>query len=132
MYGDSRKKIILLILCYLILMTNESYSQWVRQDSSNTDGLNKIFFVDSILGFIGGNGFIEKTIDGGMNWNRTKLLGNVNTIYFLNKDTGFCATNTSNGYPYTHNLYRTTTGGTSWQTVDSGGYELFSINFKIH
>jgi len=120
---------ISLILLFLLLIARDSYSQWSRQDTTNTDGLYKIFFVDSTYGFAGGNGFILKTTDGGLNWTRKSLFGEVNLLYFLGKDTGFCATNTAGGYPYTHNLYRTTNGGIVWQTVDSGSFELYSMTF---
>lgn len=121
------KKIIILSS---LLLSLEIHSQWIPQSTGATHDNYAIFFVDSSYGWIGGNGFVLKTTNGGNNWESSNVKGNVNTIYFQNRFIGFCATDWSfNNSFYGHYLYRTTNSGYTWEIVDSGDCNLFSILF---
>lgn len=95
------------------------YGYWYSTQLPVTDQVRDITFVDSYRGWaVGNNGMVLTTYDGGWSWQQvyygngpmgsSQLYG----INFVNADTGFIASFTD------RNIYRTTNGGASWQSIN--------------
>ncbi|MFC5536971.1 YCF48-related protein [Rhodocytophaga aerolata] len=68
-----------------------------------------------MVGFIGGDGFIAKTLDGGTTWTRvepTNSFPYVNDIFFQDANIGYVTSGFNGGA-----VYKTTNGGQTWETV---------------
>ncbi|MEO8211298.1 MAG: T9SS type A sorting domain-containing protein [bacterium] len=107
--------VILLILC----KTNIN-GQWIPLNSTTTNFLTSIYFVDDTVGYFADESkYIYKTVDGGLNWNPSgDSLGR--TVYFNSVDTGFTAYN---------NIYKTVDGGNTWTEVFQSTKYINSICF---
>ena len=74
---------------------------------------------------VGYNGTVIKTINGGINWSLlnfgNKLSTDLNTLYFINSQTGFVGGN---------NLFKTTNGGINWYSLSFTGNikKIYFIN----
>jgi hypothetical protein len=112
---------ILLIFFFVCIVTQAS-AQWNVTLLSDDIAFSDVLFFNEDTGFIGGSyryetntaydccGAIIRTHDGGINWDTTSLATRIRAICFIDKDTGFAASN--------HVLfYKTVDGGDSWQTV---------------
>ncbi len=65
--------------------------------------LTKIYFVDSLNGFISGDsGIILKTTNAGISWNilNTGIVNNIENIFFINKNLGFALAWKIDSQPY--------------------------------
>ena len=89
--------------------------------------VSNINFIDTLNGFISGNGILYKTIDAGKSWqkmnNETKLI--LNSPFFLNKDTGFAV-------GHENVFLKTTDGGENWSTtyLNFEGYiSMYGLHF---
>lgn len=119
-------------LLYLFILTFSLYqnvaAQWHQILSPTTNDLHSIFFVTDSLGFVvSQDSLIYKTSDGGLSWSSHIVVGDgfFNSIYFLNKDTGFVA-----GYDMTGGLIgKTTDGGITWNMYIIGYVGLNDIRF---
>lgn len=80
---------------------------------------------------IGVSSLIFKTLDNGEHWSRTDFAidKQFNNVFFLNADTGFIGTTTNV-------VYRTTNGGSTWDTtyllVEPGAEKNFYFTTKYH
>jgi hypothetical protein len=94
----------------------------------NTINLVTMAAIDSLTAFVAGNigttGYIYKTTNGGINWTQqfSQSNGRINAIWMRNASTGFVEGNPAGGR---WSLWRTTTGGTSW---DSSGRYLSALS----
>jgi photosystem II stability/assembly factor-like uncharacterized protein len=80
--------------------------------------LNTIQFLDDELGWIGGEGLLAKTTDGGETW--TYQLEDeyfVNKLQMIDENRGFAVVNSFGDYTGTQGIYRTTDGGDNWALV---------------
>jgi photosystem II stability/assembly factor-like uncharacterized protein len=84
--------------------------------------IEKIYFTDSLIGYICTYGKVLKTYNGGQSWSTILDYQYIsfNDIIFLNKDTGFLA---SNG------LLKTMNGGITWTTVNTPFSAVSNIEF---
>ena len=107
-------------------------------------GLNRYYrcidMIDVDNGFCGGastagDGLIDRTTDGGTTWVQTDTFPGqvISRIRFVNNTVGFAVSNGSHwnanstiDLPDSGNVYRTTDGGNSWQTVLSATGTGFS------
>ena len=125
------KKLIFII--FFITLIPITYSQWLEQNTGTQGFYNTLFFVDSLCGWIGGYSnnynFILRTTDGGDSWNAASINGIVKSIYFTNRDTGFCGT-WYNSALRRHYIYKTTDGGINWNTVYADSLPFLSITFS--
>ena len=94
-------------------------------------GIVSCSFPDENTGFIltnGGGGYIFKTSTGGDWWSAPYSLGTINnphSIYFINSQTGWVSAD--DGI-----IKKTTDGGNSWGTYNTGGTKLHSVFFINH
>ncbi len=105
------------ILLFLSLMMSvfQLNAQFIKQNSGTKSDLNAVCFVDANIGFVAGfNGVLQKTNNGGRNWEfiDTETNHRINSVYFSSVDTGFIAG--ENGV-----FKRTTDGGLTWQQLIS-------------
>ena len=122
----------------IALKTTNGGSTWTRQTLA-TGILYSVYFVNASVGWVvgaGGGGIILKTIDGGTNWipqNGEKH--QLYSVYFPDTSVGWAVGSdsppivTGNEDPNAIGIIlKTTNGGTTWDTQDSGSGGLFSIN----
>ena len=119
------KRLTIIIITFLL--TFKVSAQWIYQNT-NIDGSNTaIFFTDSLTGYLGGtyinNDYILKTTDGGANWIEYPIIGHPTSLFFVNRDTGYCSTS------YDHYIYRTTNGGENWGIIYSDSLPILDIYF---
>ncbi len=76
---------------------------------------NNLYFVDSLNGWISGNG-VQRTTDGGLSWDMINPSASFYQIHFIDQDTGYAVSGA---------LYKTTDGGINWSIVPGAtGTEL--------
>jgi photosystem II stability/assembly factor-like uncharacterized protein len=93
-----------------IYKTTDKGVTWALQNSSTSNHLYGIYFLNSQRGYaVGANGTIIGTTNGGTNWINLDSGTNLYlvSIYFINNTKGFC----SGGYPNQAILLKTTNGG---------------------
>lgn len=100
-----------------VLKTTDGGATWltVRNGSYGERNRSKVFFVNSTVGYLLGDGMMElfKTTDGGASWTNipTELnFQGVTSLYFTSADTGF----TSGGGGTAGTMLKTTDGGAHW------------------
>lgn len=92
--------------------TGEIYGLELAYRKTSLGEFTSICFTDVSTGFVGcRSGAIYKTTDRGFNWEKqeTKAEGEVNDIFFLNKDEGFAVVGNS--------LIHTDNGGAVWTEI---------------
>ncbi len=79
-----------------IVHTSDGGETWISQTSGTIDWLNCVYFIDSNTGFISGYGFILKTINSGLNWDKINIDTLIDNkkfeffeLYFSCIDTGY-------------------------------------------
>ncbi|HET6558580.1 MAG TPA: YCF48-related protein [Prolixibacteraceae bacterium] len=100
-----------------VLKSTDGGATWhpVRKGSYGERNVSKVFFVNSTVGYLLGDGLYElfKTTDGGITWTNlpTELnFQGVTSLYFTSADTGF----TSGGGGTAGTMLKTTDGGAHW------------------
>lgn len=111
-----------------IIRTTDSGLHWINLPYQAHAYLHRIQFVNGSTGFIIGgadtlpSGFLLKTTDAGLSWQRivlnTPVSGAPAALYFLDANTGFIA-----GKQF---LRRTTDGGNTWTDIPGTGAEDFT------
>jgi photosystem II stability/assembly factor-like uncharacterized protein len=109
----------------LLNKTTNGGTNWIHQPYSGNYHFKKIYFTDSLTGYICGadylNGSVLKTTNSGINWSVSINTGDRNLpqdINFINKTTGwFCA----------KGIYKTTNSGDIWTRYLIQGYEHFEL-----
>lgn len=128
----------------IIIKTLDGGINWTPLSSGTTIPLYSVYFTDVNTGYAVGGKFnggqinlstaiILKTTDGGTNWDSVFLSSNVyfSSVFFTNDNTGYAV-----GYGVTLSfggikygiIFKTTDGGTTWNTQYSGpwNYEYFN------
>jgi photosystem II stability/assembly factor-like uncharacterized protein len=109
-----------------IFKTIDGGNSWVRNNVS-ADYLGDVFFTDIYTGYIAGAGKIFKTTDGGLSWSYFSGDFMLESIEFINADTGFAVGTNQNSANY---ILKTSDGGATWVTCYSGSGEgLSSVTF---
>lgn len=109
----------------LILRTTNGGVNWTTQLSGQFNVLHCIYFLNSLTGWAGGEGYVLKTTDGGNIWTPYSVLNNPYSIYFISSSIGWMGAN--NG-----GLFKTTNGGVNWtQVLQAGNLSpIYSISFS--
>ncbi|GAB4287459.1 MAG: hypothetical protein Kow0068_13220 [Marinilabiliales bacterium] len=103
------------ILLSFFLTSLLSNGQWTGQTLSTNP--MSVFFVDSLIGYIGGEGLIYKTTNGGQNWSVVFTdTANSQKIYDIN----FPTSNTGYAISDSGRVFKTTDGGINWQYSNTG------------
>lgn len=114
----SRIKIIAFmagIIMVELFIIQTAFAQWIKQTSSVTSTLNKVYFANDQKGWIvGRDGIILHTLDGGNNW--TIQISNtsydLNNLFFTSSETGWVVGGGPNNV--FGNLLHTTNSGADW------------------
>jgi len=114
------------ILVLVIMVSLEAIAQWFPLNSGVTIDLVSVHFPNPQTGYVIGinDTTILKTIDGGNSWNHIYATSNyvLNTVHFINSDTGFVGGLLST-------LFKTTDGGNTWNTVNIAANTISTIFF---
>lgn len=126
--------LLCIFLIQTLLLTDNSYSQWLEQSSGTTRFLGGIYFINANTGYItGDSSMVLKTTNGGVNW----VILNTGTsndnyfydAYFFNASTGYICGGYFGGWDY-GKIMMTTNGGANWTEQYSGLNESFwSVTF---
>jgi photosystem II stability/assembly factor-like uncharacterized protein len=126
-------KRLMFCLCTFILLFNSnltSQTGWMTQNSSTTENLNGVSFVNNNTGYtVGNHGVMLKTTNEGLVWNQQNFASsyNLNDVYFMNADTGLVVGSVS---AYNSFIAITTNGGLNWTIVHNiSGVYLYKIDF---
>jgi len=109
-----------------IFKTSDGGNNWSELNSGTTIKLNTAYFINSQNGFIGGNEIILRTTNGGINWTALNLNTYINSMSFINDNTGFIVGASSNGIK---SIRRTSNGGNTWINVFAPGTYTFNEIF---
>ncbi|MBK8982947.1 MAG: hypothetical protein IPM38_11635 [Ignavibacteria bacterium] len=109
-----------------LFKTTDAGNNWSEQNSGTTIKLNTAYFINSQNGFIGGNDILLRTTNGGINWTAMNLSTYINSMSFINDNTGFIVGGSSNGYK---SIRRTSNGGNTWINVFAPGTWPFNDIF---
>ena len=94
-YRSSKKAVAVLLLSAGAVAAAFAQDYWVKVPSPTTRDLNKVFFVDSAMGWIvGDQATVIRTSDGGLSWTIQdpgipNNIGDVNTIFMLDRRIGW-------------------------------------------
>lgn len=115
----------------VILKSTDGGMNWTNVFYQPGTWLKSLCFIDSLRGFaVGDNSQILSTSDAGNSWTpiTTPIAGrNLNSIVFLNSDTGFIAGGLKDSI---RTILKTTDGGTIWTVLkDEAGGGLNDIGF---
>jgi Uncharacterized protein related to plant photosystem II stability/assembly factor len=89
-----------------LFSTTDSSKSWVRKDTLPTSGFNRIYFLDTLHGWLLAPSILYSTVNGGKNWKSRSFQG-----YVLND---VCFSDTLNGWMVGSNLLHTIDGGKTW------------------
>lgn len=112
------KKIVLPLIMILIGFS-QSYAQkyWVESPTSVSRDLKRLYFLDSLKGWIVGEaGTIIKTTNGGVNWisQSSGVTSDIYEVFFINENTGWAITWDILEPEYYTIILKTTNGGNNW------------------
>lgn len=120
----------------MILSKNIDDTVWKQEFIGFNIPLKGISFINDSIGYVAGGSvdtststFVNvfyKTINGGRTWSNPASItngGTINTIHFVNKDTGYVASNSGR-------IFRTYNGANTWKQLPSKTPStLYSIHF---
>jgi photosystem II stability/assembly factor-like uncharacterized protein len=119
-----------------LLKSADSGVTWEPIKTFPGESLASICFINADTGFVGTNGRIYKTTDGGSNWTGIQLndlWNSVESIQFISETNGFATggamnylTSGAGGHFF---ISATTDGGETWAVYDTTGIPLHSIYF---
>ncbi len=112
-----------------IYKTTDKGVTWTQQNSSTSNDLYGIYFLNNQRGYaVGLNGTIICTTNGGTNWIKLESGTSLNlvSVYFLNNNKGFCV----GGYPIQSVLLKTTNGGFPLKAVVSADTIYYDSGFQ--
>lgn len=106
---------------------------WLLNYYNQNMVLNGMHFTNDSVGYAVGNlGKIAKTKNGGNTWidfSNSSINGQLNTVWFLNADTGYV------GRSATFGMYRTTNGGLTWSQnfgyIEASCYSMVFVNDSV-
>lgn len=113
---------IALVVC-LMVFTSTVQTQWYAQNSGTNYSLKSVQFTDANTGYTCGYNTVLKTTNAGLNWIKTFLQGNHQSLTFKNDNTGFICSDSGK-------IFKTTNAGLNWESRNSGTIKnLTSVSF---
>ncbi|MGA9294321.1 MAG: YCF48-related protein [Ignavibacteriaceae bacterium] len=104
-----------------IFKTTNGGSDWLPLDDEFNFHFEKIYFADENNGYIIGKNFFLKTTDGGVSWASKQPTDHIlQTMFFINKDTGWIAGNEGV-------ILKTTDAGSTWVCQQTNGTEYGTL-----
>ncbi|MBA3680322.1 MAG: hypothetical protein H0W73_03905 [Bacteroidetes bacterium] len=121
------KRLIFTKLFFILFIT--ASAQWSTIYNIGSDFFYTTRFINKNIGFCGGVSEIIKTTNGGSSWTSFPVpMSSIESIYFLNKDTGYAVGGTAMGSLGL--ILRTTDAGVNWVTQSSTiSSPLYSVHF---
>lgn len=121
-------KILFILFITTLLFPNFLFSQWEFRGCLTQHKITDMKFINTGTGFLctsyeiwpsTGYGEIFRTTNWGFNWTNifTNNNSNIEKIFFVNATTGFAKFVTFSGNQSINGFYRTTNGGTHWDTL---------------
>ncbi len=106
-----------------VFKTTDGGINWVEQTSGTTNNLNCAYFINQDKGFIVGDYKLLRTTNGGNNWTVSDFGSILNSISFINDNTGFLVGgfNTS-----LRDFLKTTNGGSSWIPINTPSTQMLN------
>ncbi|MBM4175818.1 MAG: T9SS type A sorting domain-containing protein [Ignavibacteria bacterium] len=113
---------LLIIIFSCSISYSDTTSNWKKLSTPISTHLRKVFFVDSLSGWVGGDsGIIIHTNNGGNNWQvqSSGIESEIRDIFFLNNRLGWgIAWSYSEETPIGSVILSTTNGGSFWRISD--------------
>ena len=104
-----------------IFKTTDGGSDWEALDNEFNFHFEKVYFADENNGYIVGNNYFLKTNDGGVSWTSKQPTDHIlQTMFFINKDTGWIAGNEGV-------ILKTTDAGSTWVYQQMNGTEYGTL-----
>ncbi len=104
-----------------IFKTTNSGNDWVPLDNEFNFHFEKVYFADENDGYIIGKNYFLKTTDGGVSWTSEQLTDHIlQTMFFINKDTGWVAGNEGV-------ILKTTDAGSTWVYQQKNGTDYGTL-----
>jgi photosystem II stability/assembly factor-like uncharacterized protein len=111
-----------------IINTIDGGENWIIQKSGIMNGLHCVQFIDQNFGWVGGNGTIMMSTDGGVNWTSNPTSGIATTsICFVDESNGWIVSNANIGYAGM--IQHSTDGGETWTAQITDVKPLWSLQF---
>ena len=130
-------KLSISFLLFVICINAYSQSSWIWQNPlPQGNNLKTVKFTSSNIGYACGfDGTIIKTTNRGVDWvlMRTNLDYEVNSLFFLNDNTGYAVESESIDYEVwgEGHLLKTSNGGSNWQIIYTiTGCNLYNVEFS--
>lgn len=106
-----------------MILASTLQTQWYAQNSGTNYPLKSVQFIDANTGYTCGYNTILKTNNAGVNWVKTFLQGNHNSLIFTGDNTGYICSDSGK-------VFKTTNAGLNWESRNSGTIKnLTSVNF---
>jgi photosystem II stability/assembly factor-like uncharacterized protein len=103
-----------------ILKTTNSGIHWNQIHYDSLHYLDKLYFINSTLGWVYVDSILKKTSNGGNNWSYVNLSPsssneNIRSIFFINENTGWVIKDSSNKYL----TLKTINSGENWSIINN-------------
>ncbi|MBI5404195.1 MAG: T9SS type A sorting domain-containing protein [Ignavibacteriae bacterium] len=123
-----RKIVLLIFLLYLILFSQNLFSQWTSIYTGSGTQHFEVFFTNPNTGWTGGDGSkVFKTTNCGLNWSLIFSPGsdNIYCMYFIDSSIGWAGR-------FSGTVLKTTNGGFNWSSITAASnkriFDVFFIN----
>ncbi|MEJ2616351.1 MAG: YCF48-related protein [Ignavibacteriaceae bacterium] len=104
-----------------IFKTTDSGNDWLPLDNDFNFHFEKVYFADENNGYIIGKNYFLKTTDGGVSWISEQPTEHIlQTMFFINKDTGWIAGNEGV-------ILKTTNAGSTWVSQQMNGTDYGTL-----
>jgi photosystem II stability/assembly factor-like uncharacterized protein len=123
------RSILIIFILYIVFFGNNVFCQnlWEVIQSPTNKNLQKVVFVDSLIGWaVGDSGIIIHTSNAGISWNvqNSGINLDLHSVTFPNKNIGW-ALSWTNAPPYGTVILKTFDGGNSWKNEFYNGQDVF-------
>jgi photosystem II stability/assembly factor-like uncharacterized protein len=112
------------------LPVSSAFGGWQAQPFPFSERLHIVRFANSQVGWIAGEKYLYKTLDGGASWvKQDSAWGYCETLCVLDENTVFWSDCSLESWMHTRGIRKTSDGGQSWVTVDTSQYFYSDMEF---